>query len=129
MLYLAVNEGVGGAQRAGIFARNSGTENKTGVSVRGGMEDSDALVAVGEEALVFLARAMKDRDHPMARAELDVLRALEGGAQPDAALTIPSGVNRERLLLEMAVKEKVIRRCEAGYERTELGTRMLEALS
>ncbi len=128
MLYLAVDEG-GGAQRAGIFVRNSGTENKTGVSVRGGMEDSEALVAVGEEALVFLARAMKDRDHPMALAELDVLRALDGGARPDEALAVPSGVNRERLLLEMAVKEKVIRRCEAGYERTELGTRMLEALS
>ncbi len=128
MLYLAVNES-GGAQRAGIFVRNSGTENKTGVSVRGGMEDADALVAVGEEALVFLARAMKDRDHPMARAEMGVLRALDGGAQPDRALTIPSGVNRERLLLEMAAKENVIRRCEAGYERTELGTRMLEALS
>ena len=27
------------------------------------------------------------------------------------------------------MKENVIRRCEAGYERTELGTRMLEALS
>ena len=41
MLYLAVMEE--GSQRAGIFVRNSGTEEKTGVNVRGPVEDGDAL--------------------------------------------------------------------------------------
>ena len=40
---------------------------------------------------------------------------------------VPRDVHRERLLEEMANKERVIRLGAQGYERTELGTRMLEA--
>jgi len=126
MLYLAVLDR-GGRQRAGIFVRNSGTEEKTGVNVRGAIEDGDELVRIGEAALLFLARRMKAVDHPMARAERAVLEALAAGPRPRAELPIPDGVHAERLLEEMANKEKVIRACPDGYERTELGQRMLEA--
>jgi hypothetical protein len=126
MLYLAVM-GADGRQRAGIFVRNSGTEEKTGVNVRGTLEDSAELVRVGEEAILHIARAMKDRGHPMARAERAVLEALRPGARAAAALPVPGGVHRERLLEELANKEKVIRACPAGYELTPLGARMLEA--
>ena len=125
MLYLAVNDGE--RQRAGIFVRNSGTEEKTGVNVRGAREDGDELVRVGEAALLFLAREMKDVDHPMACAERAVLEALAGGPRARDELPIPDGIHAERLLDEMANKEKVIRACPDGYERTELGQRMLEA--
>jgi len=128
MLYLAVLDDAG-RQRAGIFVRNSGTEEKTGVNVRGSREDADALVRVGEEALVHLAREMKNRAHPMARAEKAVLEALAQGPRAAAGLPVPDGVHRERLLEELANKEKVIRACPGGYERTELGRRMLEAWS
>ena len=117
----------GDAQRAGIFVRNSGTEEKTGVNVRGSLEDAEALVAVGEAAALYLAREMKDRDHAMARAEKGVLEALADGPRAAGELPIPDDVHRERLLEEMANKEKVIRACAAGFERTQLGTRMLEA--
>lgn len=126
MLYLAVM-GADGRQRAGIFVRNSGTEEKTGVNVRGTLEDSAELVRVGEEAILHVARAMKDRGHPMARAERAVLEALRPGPRAAATLPVPAGVHRERLLEELANKEKVIRACPAGYELTPLGTRMLEA--
>ncbi|MHC4547722.1 MAG: hypothetical protein ACYTEZ_03010 [Planctomycetota bacterium] len=127
MLYLAVQEERG--QRAAIFVRNSGTEEKTGVNVRGALDDQDALVRVGEAALLFLVREMKDRDHPMARAEREVLEALADGPRPRAELPIPEGVPAERLLDEMANRERVIRACPDGYERTDLGRRMLEAWS
>ena len=127
MIYLAVMED--GAQRGGVFVRNSGTEEKTGVNVRGPMQDADALVKMGEQAVLHLAAAMKDRDHAMAMAELAVLKALSDGALPEADLPIPEGVHRERLVEELANKEKVIRACEGGYERTDLGDRMLEALA
>jgi hypothetical protein len=125
MLYLAIHDG--GRQRAGIFVRNSGTEEKTGVNVRGALEDGEELVRVGEAALHYLAREMKDRDHPMARAEKAVLEALADGPRGRDELPIPEGVHAERLLEEMANKEKVIRACPTGFERTELGRRMLEA--
>jgi phosphomannomutase len=125
MLYLMV-----GDQRAGVFVRNSGTEEKTGVNVRGAREDSAALVEMAEEAVLYLARTMKDHGHPMARAERAVLEALSRGPLPESALPVPGEVHRERLLQEMANKEKVIRLGADGtYERTELGTRMLEAWS
>jgi phosphoglucosamine mutase len=125
MLYLAVHDGE--RQRAGIFVRNSGTEEKTGVNVRGAREDGDELSRVGEAAALFLAREMKDVDHPMARAQRAVLEALAGGPRPRDELPIPDGIHAERLLEEMANKEKVIRACPDGFERTELGRRMLEA--
>ena len=126
MLYLALRDGAG-RQRAGIFVRNSGTEEKTGVNVRGTLEDRDALTSIGAAAVLYLAKAMKDREHPMARAEKAVLEALADGPRPAERLEVPPGVLKERLLEELANKEKVIRRCEGGYERTDLGKRMLEA--
>ena len=127
MLYLAVHEA--GVQRAGIFVRNSGTEEKTGVNVRGPIEDGDALTRIGELAMLYLARTMKDREHPMARAERAVLEALAEGPRPGGELPIPDGVHAERLIEEMANKEKVIRACDGGYERTEMGDRMVEILA
>lgn len=126
MLYLEVR-GADGKQRAGIFVRNSGTEEKTGVNVRGIAEDGPALTEVGKAAVLHLAATMKDWHHPWARAARSVLEALEAGPLPPGAIPVPEGVPRERLLEEMANKEKVIRLGEKGLERTELGARMLEA--
>jgi phosphomannomutase len=126
MLYLAV-KGPDGRQRAGIFVRNSGTEEKTGVNVRGTLEDSAELLRAGEEAILLVAREMKDREHAMAQAERAVLESLRDGPRASDELPVPGGVHRERLLEELANKEKVIRACEAGYELTPLGARMLEA--
>jgi hypothetical protein len=128
MLYLAV-DGEDGTQRAGIFVRNSGTEEKTGVNVRGMTADAAALRAVGEQALLYLASRMKAHDHPMARAEKAVLEALSNGPCAAGDLPIPEGVHRERLLHELAHKEKVIRADDGDFERTERGTSMLEAWS
>ncbi len=125
MLYLAVDD-EDGSQRAGIFVRNSGTEEKTGVNVRGTLADADALIAMGEAAMLFLSAHMKDHDHAMARAERAILEALCDGALAADALPIPGDVLRERLLLELEHKEKVIRAVAGGYERTERGQRMLE---
>jgi len=124
MLYLAVDAD-DGSQRGGVFVRNSGTEEKTGVNVRGSVEDQDALVAMGEAALLFLSANMKDHGHAMAQAERAILEALASGAMAEDALPIPDGVNRERLLLELEHKEKVIRSVDDGFERTERGARML----
>jgi len=119
-----------GDQRAGVFVRNSGTEEKTGVNVRGALEDSGALMEMAEKAVLYLARTMKDHSHPMARAERAILDALSGGPLPESALPVPDAVSKERLLQEMANKEKVIQLGADGtYERTELGARMLEAWS
>ena len=124
MLYLAVDAD-DGSQRAGIFVRNSGTEEKTGVNVRGSVEDQDALVAIGEAALLYLSAHMKDHAHAMAQAERAILEKLGDGVVAEADLPIPDGVMRERLLIELEHKEKVMRAVDGGFARTERGTRML----
>ncbi|MEE8106970.1 MAG: hypothetical protein V3T86_15655, partial [Planctomycetota bacterium] len=128
MLYLAVLDADGG-QRAGVFARNSGTEEKTGINVRGRIEDAAALTAIGEAAWGYLAVHMKDREHAMTKAELAVLQATGDGPRAADDLPVPEGVNRERLLLELSTKEKVLAATADGYERTAMGDTMLEALS
>ena len=65
----------------------------------------------------------------MARAERAVLEALNDGPRPGSELPIPGDVHRERLLLELTHKEKVIRETSDGFERTERGQKMLEAWS
>jgi len=100
MLYLAI-EADDGTQRAGIFVRNSGTEEKTGVNVRGSDEDADALAAMGEVALLYLSAHIKDHDHAMAQAERAILELLADGVVATDALPVPDGVHRERLLLEL----------------------------
>ena len=129
MLYLSL-AGASGTRRAGIFVRNSGTEEKTGVNVRGSRADAEALTAVGEAALIHLAGAMKDGGHAMARAERAVLEARGAGPRGVDELPVPEDVHKERLLQELANKERVIELVAEGrYARTSLGERMLEAWS
>ena len=125
MLYLAFGDGSGG-QRAGIFVRNSGTEEKTGVNVRGSQEDKEALTAIGEAAILYLGGKMMNHDHPLAQAELEVLKALNNGPVPKDDLPMGADIPRNRLLVEVADRQHLVHLTEKGYERTPLGSRMLE---
>ena len=112
MLYLAVHDG--GRQRAGIFVRNSGTEEKTGINVRGAREDGDELVRIGEAALHFLAREMKDHDHPMARAEKAVLEALADGIFPADAEHLAPVLEQAQLLARLVEDLRTLSLADAG---------------
>ena len=76
--------------------------------------------------MYFLSARMKDHGHAMARAERAILLALGDGPVAAEALPVPGDVLRERLMLELEHKEKVIRAVEGGFERTDRGRRMLE---
>ncbi|MBI3091913.1 MAG: hypothetical protein HYY96_14730 [Candidatus Tectomicrobia bacterium] len=138
MLYLGVHDA---AERllVGVFARNSGTEEKTGVNVRGAAELARLLDAAGEEALRLLLRRLKDASHPYARAERRILahlarlaeaageQAEAGGAGCDEAALQAllaeerSEVNLGRLLHEMEARQGLLRRAPRGYALTERG--------
>jgi|GEM_PF-98146 len=113
-LYLAgYREGI---QIAGVFGRNSGTEDKTSINVRGASEDEEKLTQIGEAAVRYLIRAMKDPDHPYARAEqvlLDLLSRIRTGSETElgAALTRACPdlkISLHRLLKEIGEKQKLI---------------------
>ncbi|MDP6365059.1 MAG: hypothetical protein QF787_02765 [Nitrospinota bacterium] len=78
VLYLALEE-PGGCPRASIFVRNSGTERKTGVTLRGPMEWKAQLLSAGEAAVREILIHIKDRSDPNTLAEEAALRGLEGG--------------------------------------------------
>ncbi len=78
VLYLALEDS-GGRQVAAIYVRNSGTDRKTGVTLRGPAGWGIALREAGEAALRALLVRMKDESDPNARAEEALLDRLAGG--------------------------------------------------
>ncbi len=85
VLYLALEEPEG-CPRAAIFVRNSGTERKTGVTLRGSREWKEKLLAAGEAVVREILIHMKDRSDPNTLAEEAVLRMLAGGPVPIEAI-------------------------------------------
>ena len=75
VMYLALEDEAGGPLGA-VYVRNSGTESRTGVVLRGPLEWEQKLCAVGEEVLREIIMCMKDIDAPGARAEACLLEAL-----------------------------------------------------
>ena len=57
MLYLAIYDK--SILRGCIFVRNSGTEDKTGINVRGSINDTDKLIYIGEKVKNYLIPEMK----------------------------------------------------------------------
>ncbi len=82
VMYLALEDGTGGPLGA-VYVRNSGTENRTGVVLRGPVEWREKLSAMGEEVLREILGRMKNDVAPGARAEVSLLEALrERGMDP-----------------------------------------------
>ncbi len=54
-----VKGGEGGFLRGCVFVRNSGTEDKTGINVRGSMNDRERLTIIGEKVMEYLIPEIK----------------------------------------------------------------------
>ncbi|MFQ5914703.1 MAG: hypothetical protein ACE5JS_16160 [Nitrospinota bacterium] len=120
MLYLALDDPAG-IQRAGVFVRNSGTEERTGVTVQGSAEEAKALDAVADAALKALLD-LKREGHPYRVAEATLLATLiEGKMRPEGAEALIEGeVEAGRLLKEME-RQGFVRREGELLVATELG--------
>jgi len=76
LLYLkVVNDR--GVHKCSLFMRNSGTEEKTAFYIRGEREFQDKYYKVGAEVIMFIMINMKNFESEYAKAELEVLRAIE----------------------------------------------------
>ncbi len=74
----------GGRSRAAVFVRNSGTERRTGITLRGPADWGGALRAAGEAVLRELLGRLKDEADPLARMEEALLSELaKGSASPE----------------------------------------------
>ena len=125
LLYLAVRDAAG-RQNAAVFVRNSGTEDRTVVSVRGRLEDSEALTSIGILAAGYIAGSMKDRTHPIALAEQEVLATLKEGPRLFEDCSVNEEVDKERLFREMVSHGLITQTKPLEFQTTPLGLKMLE---
>lgn len=122
VMYLALEDETGGPLGA-VYVRNSGTESRTGVVLRGPAGWEEMLCAVGDEVLREILRRMKDYDAPGARAEACLLEALKERemdiAAVDAHLDSEAQARFGAPIQAAGVRKEVLR---GGLAREEAGT-------
>ena len=104
---------------AGIFVRNSGTENKISVNLRGRKSDAGKLKKIGSEVIKLLLSLLKDPDNLFYKIELYALSQIACKPISDQELEIKKQV-RSRLINEMR-KQNLIRLSPEGNRLTSLG--------
>ena len=115
MLYISMESPKG--TQAGVFVRNSGTENKISVNLRGARGDASVLKAIGEQAARILFTALKNQASPHYKIERDLLIRI--AAQPLKEAQVAGSA--QRVLMEMA-KQKLVQPSAKGWRLTPLGS-------
>jgi phosphomannomutase len=117
MLYIALGSKNG--ENGTVFVRNSGTENKIGVNLRGSMKSASKLKSIGEKCIKILLSSMKDFENHLCKLEENLLNQLIHGSVLNTKLKLkkPEG---ERVLSEVA-KQGLIRLTKDGHTLTILG--------
>jgi hypothetical protein len=115
MLYISLVSSKG--NQAGVFVRNSGTENKISVNLRGAKGDASALKAIGEQAVRILFKNLKDQKNRHYKIEWELLHSI--ATQPIKESGIKAA--DQQVLREMA-KQKLVRLSVKGWRLTPLGS-------
>ena len=114
MLYISLS-----GRKAGIFVRNSGTENKISVNLRGRKSDARKLKKIGLEILKLLFFLLKNRDSLFYKMELYVLSQIASRPVIDEELKVKNPY-KSRLINEMR-KQNLIQLSLEGNRLTPLG--------
>ncbi len=115
MLYISLRSPKG--TDAGIFVRNSGTENKISVNLRGTKGDATSLKEIGEQAVRILFTTLKNQNSHHYQVELDLLSRI--AAQPLQETQVTGSA--QQVLREMA-KQKLVQPSAKGWRLTPLGS-------
>ncbi|MBC8287077.1 MAG: hypothetical protein H8E42_06340 [Nitrospinae bacterium] len=114
MLYISLAEG-----KVGVFVRNSGTENKISVNLRGRKSDASKLKKIGLEIHKLLFSLLKDPDNALYKMELYALSQIASQPVTDEKLEVKNQY-RLRLIDEMK-KQNLIQSSPEGNRLTPLG--------
>ena len=114
MLYISLSAG-----KAGIFVRNSGTENKISINLRGIKSDAANLKQIGQETIKILFDELKNYDHHFYKLEWDALGQIESQFLNEKDLEIEKP-SKTRLVTEMQ-KQGLIEMSSKGFRLTVLG--------
>ncbi len=128
MLYLSFS--VGGRESF-LYIRNSGTEEKTAIYIRGDIEIEDTLCRIIKHIFGEMVRFMKDRENPSTMAEVFLLKAIKGGIKEDDILSDVEmkypGVDAERVLNIALEKEEAVVRKGSDYRLTGIGEEIVKS--
>lgn len=114
MLYISLSAG-----KAGIFVRNSGTENKISINLRGNNSDAANLKQMGQEAVKILFTALKNCEHHFYKLELHALSQIASEPVKEKDLAIEKH-SKTRLLTEIQ-KQGLVEMSSKGFRLTPLG--------
>jgi len=119
MLYMKIIES--GSHTGSVFVRNSGTEDKTGVTLRGYLTAGPKLLGIGGAVLRRLVAGLKDQKGVMGRAEMELLTAAGLGGAPQSPVGGLDDREYRQLLVETATKQGFLTSPDPGAVLTELG--------
>ena len=106
-----------------VYVRNSGTEDKLALYLRGSREITDQLDSLAKKIYGYLMISFKNKNSLMARAEQSVLHSLSHETRQTIEL---KGLEFEkvpidRLLHEMSSRQKLIKKDKGMWCITDLG--------
>ncbi len=122
MLFLALNaDGAARGRRDtpenGIFIRNSGTENKISVNLRGGKKNARALKSIGETCIRLLLPALKDQNNRYYKLEQILLSQIAKAPLPESALKGPA----QKQVAAAMLKQDLVQPGAKGFRLTARG--------
>lgn len=118
MLYLKIATPGG---PSAVFVRNSGTEDKTGVNLRGPVTASTDMFRLGERVFRVIMSEMKDHAKPMAKAERELIEQASKNGAPVSPVGGLTPEEYRRLIAESGVKQALLDGAYPGALLTERG--------
>ncbi len=114
---------------ASLFIRNSGTEDKMSLYLRGRLQDQMQLVDLADIVYRYLLIRVKNRSNLFAKAELSILQQLAKGALSFDEISFPTDLasSKERIFHEMSAKQSLISHTKKGWALSEFGKELLDS--
>ena len=111
-----------------VYVRNSGTEDKLGLYLRGSSKLSEQLDSLAKNVYRYLMISFKNKKSLMARAEKSILHSLIHHIGETIKLIEPEfeKVPLDRLLSEMSSRQKLIEKVKGIWRITDLGRTLIK---
>ena len=114
-----------GNSAGSLFIRNSGTEDKSAVYLRGKQEILPFMQTIGDDVHLYLLSRMKDPSNEFARFETKILRTILANKSIDDLLTKNRRLPVQRILREIELKERLLCRREGQLQLSDKGKAFL----
>lgn len=108
-----------------IFIRNSGTEDKSALYLRGKNEYLDILMKIGHPVHMFMMENLKNPENEFSTLEKHILTGVKSGQSKDQFLKHFSDFPIERILKEIEFKEQLLERKEGQLTLSQKGEEYL----